>query len=76
MEAMYTAPYDKSKSHPSALPKNRFAVSNWDLFKSCLSREWTLVCRNSFLYIFRTCQVRIILIILVGMCFLYLLVTF
>ncbi|RHN67618.1 putative iron-chelate-transporting ATPase [Medicago truncatula] len=60
MEAMYTAPYDKSKSHPSALPKNHFAVSNWDLFKSCLSREWTLVCRNSFLYIFRTCQVILV----------------
>jgi hypothetical protein len=58
MEAMYTAPYDKSKSHPSALPKTHFSVSNYDLFKACLSRELTLLGRNRFLYIFRTAQVH------------------
>ncbi|XP_045820317.1 ABC transporter G family member 31-like [Trifolium pratense] len=60
MEAMYTAPYDKSKSHPSALPKKNFAVSNYDLFKACLSRELTLLNRNRFLYIFRTGQVAFV----------------
>ena len=60
MEAMYTAPYDKSKSHPSALPKSRFSVSKWNLFKACLSREVTLLSRNKFLYIFRTCQVAFV----------------
>nr|XP_027190419.1 ABC transporter G family member 31 [Cicer arietinum] len=59
-EAMYTASYDKSKSHPSALPKTSFSVSNWNLFKACLSREWTLLNRNRFLYVFRTVQVAFV----------------
>ncbi|KAI5408719.1 ABC transporter G family member 31 isoform X2 [Lathyrus oleraceus] len=62
MEAIYTAPYDKSKS-PSTLPKSNFAVSSWNLFKACLSRELTLLNRNRFLYIFRTCQVALVGII-------------
>lgn len=62
MEDLYTAPYDKSKSDRSALPKTRFAVSKYDLFKACLSRELTLLSRNRFLYIFRTAQVHINLI--------------
>ncbi|KAK7305391.1 hypothetical protein VNO77_43296 [Canavalia gladiata] len=57
MESMLAAPYDKSKSHPSALPKTRFAVPKMVLFKACLSRELTLFNRHRFLYIFRTCQV-------------------
>ncbi|XP_061368731.1 ABC transporter G family member 31-like [Gastrolobium bilobum] len=60
VESMCNAPFDKSKSHPSALPKTRFAVSKWDLFKACLSRELTLISRNRFLYIFRTCQVAFV----------------
>ncbi|KAJ1377530.1 P-loop containing nucleoside triphosphate hydrolase [Sesbania bispinosa] len=60
MESMYTAPFDKSKSHPSALPKSRFAVSKWDLFKACLSRELILINRHRFLYVFRTAQVMFV----------------
>ncbi|XP_027337469.1 ABC transporter G family member 31-like [Abrus precatorius] len=60
VESMQTAPFDKSKSHPTALPKTRFAVAKWDLFKACMCRELTLVNRNRFLYIFRTCQVTFV----------------
>lgn len=35
----------------------RYALSGWDSFKACLRREWTMMTRNSFLYIFKTCQV-------------------
>ncbi|WVY92651.1 hypothetical protein V8G54_031739 [Vigna mungo] len=60
VESMVTAPFDKSKSHPSALPITRFAVPKWELFKACLSRELTLLNGHKFLYIFRTCQVTFV----------------
>jgi hypothetical protein len=36
----------------------RFALSGWQAFKACLRREWTLMTRHRFIYIFRTCQVN------------------
>ncbi|KAH1153472.1 hypothetical protein AAZX31_18G062400 [Glycine max] len=60
VESMCTAPFDKSKSHPSALPTTRFAVPKWELFKACFSRELTLLNGHRFLYIFRTCQVTFV----------------
>ncbi len=36
----------------------RFALSGWQAFKACLRREWTLMVRHKFIYIFRTCQAR------------------
>ncbi|KAL8533265.1 hypothetical protein ACS0TY_009596 [Phlomoides rotata] len=52
-------PYDKSKVHPAALVKDKYGISNKDLFKACLSREWLLMKRNSFVYIFKTTQITI-----------------
>ncbi|MED6148583.1 ABC transporter G member 31 [Stylosanthes scabra] len=60
MESMQAHPFDKSKSHPLALAKSKFAVSMWELFKACFSREIILIKRHSFLYIFRTFQVILI----------------
>ena len=37
----------------------RYALSGVGAFKACLRREWTLMTRHSFIYIFRTCQVRV-----------------
>ena len=34
------------------------AVGRTAAFKACLRREWTLMTRHSFIYIFRTCQVH------------------
>lgn len=56
-ESLHEVPYDKFKSHPSALSKTEYAVSNWELFRTCFIREILLIKRHSFLYIFRTCQV-------------------
>lgn len=52
-------PYDRSKAHPAALVKEKYGISNKDLFKACLSREWLLMKRNSFVYIFKTVQITI-----------------
>jgi hypothetical protein len=52
--------FDKSKSHPSALTTKKYGIGKWELFKACLSREYLLIKRNSFLYIFNLCQVGLI----------------
>ncbi|TYI31311.1 hypothetical protein ES332_A05G444200v1 [Gossypium tomentosum] len=56
-------PYDKSKTHPAALVKERYGISNWELFKACFAREWLLMKRNSFVYIFKTTQITIMSVI-------------
>ena len=63
LESSLNTPFDKSLSHPSALAKTKFAVSKRELFKACFSRELLLINRNSFLYIFKTCQVLFLLLI-------------
>ncbi|KAL8199987.1 hypothetical protein R6Q57_011326 [Mikania cordata] len=52
-------PYDKSKAHPAALVSNKYGISNKQLFMACLSREWLLMKRNGFVYIFKTTQITI-----------------
>ncbi|CAN0879901.1 ABC transporter G family member 39 [Linum grandiflorum] len=56
-------PYDRSKVHPAALVKSKYGISNWNLFKACFSREWLLMKRHSFVYIFKTSQITIMSII-------------
>ncbi|KAJ6913473.1 pleiotropic drug resistance protein 2-like [Populus alba x Populus x berolinensis] len=56
-------PYDKSRAHPAALVKEKYGISNLELFRACFSREWLLMKRNSFLYIFKTTQITIMSII-------------
>ncbi|RZC82275.1 hypothetical protein C5167_045056 [Papaver somniferum] len=56
-------PYDKSRAHPAALVKNKYGISSRELFKACFSREWLMMKRNSFLYIFKTCQITFMSII-------------
>lgn len=52
-------PYDRSKTHPAALVTDKYGISNLDLLKACLSREWLLMKRNSLIYIFKTFQITI-----------------
>ncbi|EEF48301.1 ATP-binding cassette transporter, putative [Ricinus communis] len=49
-------PFDKSKSHPAALTTKKYGVSKKQLLKACMSREFLLMKRNSFAYIFKTLQ--------------------
>ncbi|KAK9152794.1 hypothetical protein Sjap_000274 [Stephania japonica] len=55
-----SVPYDETKSHPSILSEDEFAVSKWELFKACFAQEALLINRNRFLYVFRTCQVAFV----------------
>ncbi|XP_038696600.1 pleiotropic drug resistance protein 1-like [Tripterygium wilfordii] len=54
-----SVPFDKSKGHPAALTTNKYGVSKKELLKICLSREFLLMKRNSFFYIFKLSQLTI-----------------
>ncbi|RDY03844.1 Pleiotropic drug resistance protein 1, partial [Mucuna pruriens] len=49
--------FHKSKSHPAALTTKMYGLGKWELLKACLSREYLLMKRNSFVHIFQLCQV-------------------
>ncbi|CAF2122931.1 unnamed protein product [Brassica rapa] len=56
-------PYEKAKTHPAALVTQKYGISNRDLFKACFDREWLLMKRNSFVYVFKTVQITIMSLI-------------
>jgi hypothetical protein len=56
-------PYNKSQTHPAALVKEKYGISKWELFKACFSKEWLLMKRNAFVYVFKTTQIAIMSII-------------
>ncbi|XP_024035733.1 ABC transporter G family member 31 [Citrus clementina] len=60
LESSLAVPFDKSKSHPSALATTKYAVSKWELFRTCFAREILLISRHRFFYMFRTCQVAFV----------------
>ncbi|KAK9142055.1 hypothetical protein Syun_011455 [Stephania yunnanensis] len=49
-------PYDKSRSHKAALVFNKHSTRTVDLLKANFAKEWLIIKRNSFLYMFRTVQ--------------------
>ncbi|KAJ1438246.1 P-loop containing nucleoside triphosphate hydrolase [Sesbania bispinosa] len=46
-------PFDKSKCHPNALTTKKYGINKKELLKACASREFLLMKRNSFVYIFK-----------------------
>ncbi|GAB2269453.1 transcription factor [Dionaea muscipula] len=52
-------PYNRSKSHPLALTTKGYGLGKKEIFKACFSREWLLMKRNSFLYLFKLAQLTI-----------------
>ncbi|XP_077211685.1 pleiotropic drug resistance protein 1-like [Tasmannia lanceolata] len=53
-------PFDKTRSHPAALTTSKYGVSKKELLRACIAREYLLMKRNSFVYIFKTSQIIII----------------
>ncbi|KAK7410283.1 hypothetical protein VNO78_00953 [Psophocarpus tetragonolobus] len=49
-------PFDTFKGHHAVLTKNKYGVSKKELLKACVSREFLLMKRNSFVYIFKMWQ--------------------
>ncbi|RWR95173.1 pleiotropic drug resistance protein 3-like protein isoform X1 [Cinnamomum micranthum f. kanehirae] len=58
-----SSPYDKSQSHKNALSFNIYSLHKWELFRACMTREWLLMKRNSFVYIFKATQLLIVALI-------------
>jgi len=50
-------PFDKSKCHTNALTTKKYGVNKKELLRACASREFLLMKRNSFVYIFKATQV-------------------
>ncbi|PKA63442.1 putative pleiotropic drug resistance protein 2 [Apostasia shenzhenica] len=58
-----SVPFDTSKAHPAALTTSKYGVSKKELLKACMSREFLLMKRNSFVYGFRGFQLLLMAII-------------
>ncbi|KAK4372801.1 hypothetical protein RND71_008185 [Anisodus tanguticus] len=62
-------PYDKSKSHPAALSTKKYGIGTKQLLKVCAEREYLLMKRNSFVYIFKLTQLLIMALITMSVFF-------
>jgi len=58
-----SVPFDKSKAHKAALVFTKYSVSKMELFKACFDKEWLLIKRNSFVYIFKAVQIFLLAVI-------------
>ncbi|XP_062117542.1 pleiotropic drug resistance protein 2-like [Humulus lupulus] len=63
LQAELSVPYDKSRAHPAALVKEKYGISTMELLKACFSREWLLMKRNAFVYVFKGTQITIMSLI-------------
>ncbi|CAH9101208.1 unnamed protein product [Cuscuta europaea] len=54
-----SVPYDKTKGHPAALTTGDYGIGKRQLLKVCTDREFLLMQRNSFAYIFKFFQLLI-----------------
>ncbi|XP_047337551.1 pleiotropic drug resistance protein 1-like [Impatiens glandulifera] len=60
-------PFDKDKCHSNVLTKEKYGISNKELFKVLASREYLLMKRNSLIYIFKMVQLTFIALIAMTM---------
>lgn len=51
-------PFIKSECHKNSVSFNIYTVRKWEIFKACFAREWLLIKHNSFVYVFKSAQVR------------------
>ncbi|KAL0724493.1 hypothetical protein Bca4012_039092 [Brassica carinata] len=55
-----SVPFDKSRGHKASLVFDKYSVSKMELLKSCWDKEWLLMQRNAFFYVFKTVQIILI----------------
>ncbi|PKA65330.1 Pleiotropic drug resistance protein 12 [Apostasia shenzhenica] len=63
LQRSLSIPFDKKKSHGAALVFTRRSVPLKELLKASFSREWLLIKRNSFVYVFRAFQLFVVALI-------------
>ncbi|CAK9145272.1 unnamed protein product [Ilex paraguariensis] len=49
-------PFSKTELHKNALSFTMYSHGKWELLKACMTREWLLMKRNSFVHIFKSAQ--------------------
>ncbi|CAL0322060.1 unnamed protein product [Lupinus luteus] len=60
LESEISVPFDKTRGHKAALVFKKYTGSTMKLFKACWDKEWLLIKRNAFVYIFKTGQIVVI----------------
>ncbi|PHU19129.1 Pleiotropic drug resistance protein 1 [Capsicum chinense] len=55
----HATPFDRTKCHPAALTNETYGIGKKELLKVCAEREFLLMKRNSFIYIFKFAQLTI-----------------
>lgn len=63
LENELSVSYDRSRAHRAALVFEKYSVSKMELIKACWDKEWLLIKRNSFVYVFKTVQIFIVAVI-------------
>lgn len=63
LENELSIPYDRSQSHQAALVFRKYSVPKMDLLRASFDKEWLLIKRNAFVYVFKTVQIIIVALI-------------
>ncbi|XP_031255754.1 ABC transporter G family member 29-like [Pistacia vera] len=63
LENELSVPFDKSRGHKAALVFDKYSVPKMELLKTCWDKEWLLIKRNAFFYVFKTVQIVIVAVI-------------
>jgi hypothetical protein len=57
LKKQLSVPFNKRKIHKSALAFSQQSVPALELLKTSFAKEWLLMKRNSFIYVFKIVQV-------------------
>ncbi|MFQ6644801.1 hypothetical protein Gotur_019222 [Gossypium turneri] len=60
LQSELAVPFDKSRGHRAALAFHKYSMSKMELLKACWDKEWLLIKRNSFIYVFKTVQIIVV----------------
>lgn len=63
LENELSVPYDKNRSHKAALVFKKYSIPKSELLRANFDKEWLLIRRNSFVYVFKSVQIFIVAII-------------
>jgi ABC-type multidrug transport system permease subunit len=55
-----SVPFDKSQAHRAALVYKKYSIPKMELLKASFDKEWLLIKRNSFVYVFKTVQLIVV----------------
>ncbi|XP_057977096.1 ABC transporter G family member 42-like isoform X2 [Malania oleifera] len=59
-----SVPYDKSQNHESALVFTKSSVPKMELLKASFDKEWIMIKRIAFVYVFKTIQITVVALVL------------